>query len=1370
MPQYIKSHSNYVLEKKHQDVNDGTIYERDIATIGGIGSFPRGGQTPIYRSNNFLITVRDDSKPSNQYNTEKWQDNDVSGSVWNLQSISGLTSDIEEENDTKIVLKQDYYDLSDFAYYGSLTELFRASVTDVVSRFPGEMYVTYTLGERDTKEPIKTYYTSSYTVDFETVQETMVLGTTAETRVDNPFGIDIYSRTIPSGANPLKYFANEGWKNYEVIDANGNAYPITAYNLTWYYSELNPNSTSASDKYIRYSASTTSSTVYTATSATYYPCKGDKMASVSIRYDINTRGISVYVGENDEIVYLANLSMSSGIHIRPKKEFLDEFYNECDNFEKLLLNKDTDYTATFSVIRENENGYYRELVPLKFPKGEGGYNIDTSDYGFNVYTKKMVEIGEYYDEKFSDNLWRSMTHEAIKNFDWTYTREYNEGDEEEFVVGGQRLQKALRIFAREFDEILSYINNIRNLNRVTYDERSNVPDYFLTDVVENEGWDVKLIYPYTLTEKKENGEENGDYSEGGKNNSCKGQLDNTTSEGVNITREFSQDSNSAFTPYAISDNSERYGYFNMCSNAASASSGTDDTIRYDAKALGGKGVFKDVVRPYSDDKVWTNQEGNNEFLRRLKINSPYIWRSKGTIDGVEMILGMFGLRSKRWFKAKGINKDYDFDITEYTSFAYRLEELWDAEHQDYRINWLNSTKTIGYDNRTVSYYNKYGIGTLRTPYQGLPVVYRDDYAHKSARKCCIKRESLESQIANGVTPATVGGDCFTREDGSLVFRRYLYPNFNSYEELDGNPYYQMNGGWMSKIIRTNGGSYNFQYDVDNNIVYTEYTNGKTITEDNHPLYKETVRNIRRVDNIEGLLSIPTNNLYNGVMCNVTKIEENTAVIDGVVYPIEKEWDESGQTQYISLEKTNGFIKVGSDKYFDSTLIVYDKDGLESINNIEDKEDGYVVKAYIKSNGTFICKEDYDGNYGINTFTYLDKIWDGDDYTNYFVLDDVYFASDIARWNASASGYTSGWKRLRTNDNEYMRVNTIINYNKGNNPHNGNMVYDNGHEYFRYFSKIFKYALDNELFDTRCFSNYLKTIDEEIPKYGFSGLINSNEDITQYDAFLTKDTKIHFFGNYKKRSSNTSSQINRVLIYDDLGPRVDNYQKLYSAETGNANAIINYKLNTSSTTSGWCESSNPYSAYSGSNVDEVTNQIVNNKRLNIKFYLHDNWYSKKGQEEIKYLDDIVMNYVTQMIPSSTILQVEYLTSGYTEPTGNAIVNPNNPNNPTGGGPTQQGDDIINSGENGATIGDDISHGGYGYENPIGDDVIGDITPTNGSSTSGDDDNPFSNTGNTTPSNPNNPLIDDEQQQAASGISGDIGEHGGFDDIINNPIAP
>ena len=1145
---YIKTHSNFVLSRKHQDIKDGIIYERDITTIG-VGNMPNG-QTPIYRSNNFIISVRGDERPSNEHNTSKWAENDVSGTVWTLDSISGLTSEVIEDNDTKIVLKQDYYDLNDFAYYGSLTELFRTSVTDIVSRFPGELYVT----------EYNAYYTSAITIDGETIENRIILGDESLYYIDNPFSIDMHSLVKKEGTNELKYFADGGYNNYEIIDDNGNTSAITSWKV----------SSNESTK------------------------KGECAFTITLNGD---SGLIVYgyVGDGCNIFYLCK---KNKIHIRPQGKVINKFYNECDYFEKLLMNKDTDYEAVFSVIRENDYGYYRELVPFKFPKGQGEYNIDTSDYGFNAYTEQMVKIGEYYDEHFTDNLWRSMTHEAIKNFDWTYTREYQEGDEEEYVFGGERIQKALRLFAREFDETLAYINNIKNGNRITYDERSNIPDYFLTDEVENSGWDVKLIYPYSLVEKDNSGNTVDSYTEGGSDNYCHGQLNNTTQDGIPITREFSQDANATIIPYSGSD--YQYGYFNMCTSGTVSATSLSDTVRFDPNAFGGKGVLKNVIRRYTNDVKWTYQKGNNEFLRRLKINSPYIWRSKGTIDGIEMIMGMFGLKSKRW--SRGEN-NYDFDVTEYTSFAHRIEEEWDAIHQDYRINWINSTKTIAYDNRGISNYNKYGFDSNRIPYQGIMVAYRDEYE-------------------SGDNPYI--GD-YKKADGSSVLKRYLYPNFEKNEQLDGNPYFQMNGGWLSKIIGNGNKKYNFQYDIDDNIVYSDYV-ASSDTEDNNALYKETVRNIRRVDDLNGLMAIPTNELYNGVICSVTRINRQCAVIDGLVYQIETEYNGNKSVRYISLVKRDGFIKVGQDKFFDSTIYVYDENGNEKFYNIEDREDGYLIKAYIKDDGTFMCKENNDGSYGINYFLDLDSIWVDENLTNYFILDDINYASDIARFNDSGNTYTSGWRRLFASDSEYLKINTIANYNKGNNPHNGNMRYDNGHEYFTYYQRIFKYAVDNDLFDSRCYDDYLSEIDD-IGKYGFSGLINSNEAITQYDTFLKEDTKIHYFGNYKTIDDDNSS-INMVWIYGDDKERLSGFNEIYASE---ASSISGYNLGEIST----------YSAEtSGGTIDEVTNQIVNNKRLKIDFFLHNKWYEKSGQEEIKFLDDIVMNYLTQMIPSSTILQVQY----------------------------------------------------------------------------------------------------------------------------------
>jgi hypothetical protein len=678
------------------------------------------------------------------------------------------------------------------------------------------------------------------------------------------------------------------------------------------------------------------------------------------------------------------------------------------------------------------------------------------------------------------------------------------------------------------------------------------------------------------------------------------------------------------------------------------------------------------VKTYTDEKSYTYMDANNAFMRRMAINSPYIWRHKGTIEGIEMILGMFGFKSQRWVDRMRMTPNCvnsaitaDYEITEYSSFTNRIEEKWDAVHQMYRIDWINSTKAIVYDYRSTSNYTKYGAPSSYVSYQGLPVLYRYEYilTDKICKNCgyegvfygrCPKCGSRKIQSGKTINNAYISPfsaqsatssvtDAFKEinNNNEPVRRRYLYPNFDKGEQLDGNPYFQMDGGWLLKTIQNeNGERYNFQYDVDDNITYTCYVASGETTEsgdviDNKSIYKETVRNIKRVDTIGDLLSTPINTIKDGSIIYVSNVERDVAIIDNEVYSIKYEYDAESDSvlMYISLIKNDDYIKIGDSKFFMSTIVVYDKNGKEAIYNLEDKESGYEVKAYIikKTEKTydFICKANTDGAYTIDSFMILDETTAT---TNYFIIDDSYYSDRLATDESR-----NGWRRLKETDPEYIRINAITNYYEGNNPHNGNMNYDNGHEYFTYFKRLFKYPIDNDLFDERCYEAFYYDLDNEISKYGFSGLVDSNEMIKQYNPYLISgDSKIHYFGSYYKKSSGTVTPCENVLFYGENKSKYKELEFMYKNTISSKISVSKYILKDEKMIGG-----TPYSAKT--NADEVTNQILNNKRLSIKFYLHNLWYSNQGQCEIKYLDSIVMNYLTQMIPSTTIVDIQYVYS-------------------------------------------------------------------------------------------------------------------------------
>ena len=212
MANYIKSHSNYVLKKKHQDINSGTFFERDITTIGGLNQFSRG-QVPIYKSGNFIITVNNEVAPSRNIGTNGWYTSPSGDDIWTIEDVSMVSGNVKES--CEVVLKQDYYSLKDFAYYGSCVELIRASINNITVNFPGSLYIP-TIND----EGIAVYYETNKKT--ENGDKILRLGGNNLILVSNPSNINLHTEHLNDNEieNPLKFMCNNGYKNY--INENGN--------------------------------------------------------------------------------------------------------------------------------------------------------------------------------------------------------------------------------------------------------------------------------------------------------------------------------------------------------------------------------------------------------------------------------------------------------------------------------------------------------------------------------------------------------------------------------------------------------------------------------------------------------------------------------------------------------------------------------------------------------------------------------------------------------------------------------------------------------------------------------------------------------------------------------------------------------------------------------------------------------------------------------------------------------------------------------------------------------------------------------------------------------------------------------------------
>jgi hypothetical protein len=565
---------------------------------------------------------------------------------------------------------------------------------------------------------------------------------------------------------------------------------------------------------------------------------------------------------------------------------------------------------------------------------------------------------------------------------------------------------------------------------------------------------------------------------------------------------------------------------------------------------------------------------------------------------------------------------YDYDIKEYTLFTTRQEDEWIPSKNMYKYDWINSTKLVNYSEN-----EKY------ISYQGLPISYRDE-----------------------------------EKDG--VTKRYLYPHFNTYEAYDGNPYYQMKGGWLAKYATNGDETIPFMFDIKNNIVTKKDDNL------NRELFTETVKNIKCVDTIQDLLTNPSLATGNGDICQVTDLSGRYAVIDGYVYPLYTELTEEGESGYTYLYATieNNSLSVGNALFTEYVIISnpYYPENRQRIDLTDEYYNNSEIKIYLIVNDD----ESYDidvfsKDMSISTFTVFEngKYMDGDNFTNYFMINNVDYYNELS---------TLGWQQLRDTEYEYYKINTVTDYREGNNPHTGHMRYDNGHEYLTYFQRVFKHVSDNDLVDYRQYDENDLNYIEDMYELGFSNLISDNDCENNYDKYLRKDNKCHYFGQifsriddegndnrdglscFKKRKLADSSMFDiietstteettnnqcqteevvteKVTMHRDAYNITDIYRGIeIDDEDGTPKInILNYG-NT-------YEKFGEYGNYDDTLIDNITDQIVNTKRMEIEFYIKSTKeYSPEWLEEVKYIDSVILPYLTQMIPSTVIWSVKYVT--------------------------------------------------------------------------------------------------------------------------------
>lgn len=337
------------------------------------------------------------------------------------------------DNSSRLIKSKD---MRDYAYYGSCQELVRVSIENIVLNFPGRVIST----------------------NDEVDADSIVGKTGALYRVSNPFNIDLHHDRVDDieiafNTNTMRYLVLSK-DRYTINGANINSFTVKPVIIDCYRND----------------------------GRWYIFC------------EISINGTVIYGGrQGNQYAYFS----SDNFKIEPKEEVFAEFFNTLNGFEATILNRTNkngriEYKAKLLTPVMGKLNYVFTDRFYTWPSREGYIDIDSPAY--YGYVQSLISIASKFDEEWSDNLYSRMTHESIKRYDTTFARDYTEGDADDNIEGGERMEKIIRVMGRIFDDIKLTADGISRTSQAGYGEDGGGMDAdTVDDKLELSGWDVVSV-------------------------------------------------------------------------------------------------------------------------------------------------------------------------------------------------------------------------------------------------------------------------------------------------------------------------------------------------------------------------------------------------------------------------------------------------------------------------------------------------------------------------------------------------------------------------------------------------------------------------------------------------------------------------------------------------------------------------------------------------------------------------------------------------------------------------------------------------------------------------------------------------------------
>lgn len=240
-----------------------------------------------------------------------------------------------------------------FAKYGSLLELVRVSIENIILNYPAALYSKDNLLGINGTNIINTGY--NFTDDITTFSANT-------SYFSNPF--EIYYQN-----NPNYKFSDERIPELRNLSKNFNKYEVIIDGVAYPILEFTPSERSSNDL-------------------------------VKIKISGNPLDFG---------------NSSKEFYIKPIESEIVKFYDSLEEFEENLLDRDSDYEALFNAKREVDGGLILEYVlSLKFPKADA-YNLDISGRNYEIYLSELLEYAGKFDENEGNILMRKFVPDSVQS-------------------------------------------------------------------------------------------------------------------------------------------------------------------------------------------------------------------------------------------------------------------------------------------------------------------------------------------------------------------------------------------------------------------------------------------------------------------------------------------------------------------------------------------------------------------------------------------------------------------------------------------------------------------------------------------------------------------------------------------------------------------------------------------------------------------------------------------------------------------------------------------------------------------------------------------------------------------------------------------